>query len=141
MTVLRVVVAPIKVANRIVGFIGYRRVGLLVVGAAAGAVLSPASGPELRRRIAEEIKRRRVGTEPTVEERVRQHLAQSPRTWHLPQPEVVAVAVGDGSGWQIILAGEISDSSARSDLEQASLSVTGVASVDNRLRVVGQSDA
>ena len=141
MTLLKVVGTPIKVANRIVGFIGYRRVGLLTVGAAAGAVLSPVSGAELRRRIAEEIHRRRAGTEPTVEERVRQHLAQSPRTWHLPQPEVVAVSVGDGAGWQVILAGEITDDSARRDLEQASLSVTGVESVDNRLRVVGKTDA
>ena len=141
MTLLKVVGAPIKVANRIVGFIGYRRVGLLMVGAAAGAVLSPVSGAELRRRIAVEIHHRRAGTEPTVEERVRQHLAQSPRTWHLPQPEVVAVAVEDGTGWQVILAGEITDESARRDLEQASLSVTGVESVDNRLRVVGQPDA
>ena len=141
MRLLKVVAVPFKVTNRAVRLVGYRRVGLLMVGAAAGAVLSPVSGTELRRRIAEEIHRRRAGTEPTVEERVRQHLAQSPRTWHLPQPEVVAVAVGDGTGWQIILAGEISDASARRDLEQASLSVTGVESVDNRLRVVGQPDA
>ena len=91
MRLLKVVAVPFKVANRAVRLVGYRRVGLLMVGAAAGAVLSPVSGSELRRRIAEEIHRRRAGTEPTVEERVRQHLAQSPRTWHLPQPEVVAV--------------------------------------------------
>lgn len=131
MFLTRAVVLPLRAAR----VIGYRRVALLAVGAAIGALVTPVSGPALRRRIIEEIARRRAGTEPGIEQRVRDHLAQSPRTWHLPRPEVVAVPVGDTAGWEIILAGEVPDEAAAADLEQATRSVSGVQAVDNRLRV------
>lgn len=131
MLVTRAVAVPLQAAR----IIGYRRVALLATGAAIGALVTPVAGAELRAKIIAEYKRRRAGTEPSVEQRVRDHLAKSPRTWHLPQPEVVAVAIGDTAGWEIILAGEVPEETARVDLEQATRSVAGVQSVDNRLRV------
>ena len=126
---------PPKVAYRVVKLVGIRRLALLAVGAAIGALVTPVPGAELRRRIIEEVAKRRAGAEPTVEDRVRQHLRDAPRTWHLTQPEVVAIPAVDVPGWQIILAGSVPDATARTDIEQAARSVTGVVAVDNRLRV------
>lgn len=127
--------APVRLTAGVVHVIGVRRLVLLGAGAALGALLTPVAGPELRRRIAVAVAKRRSGAEPTVEERVRRRLADSPRTWHLPQPEVVAVRDDDETDWRIILAGTAPDESARTDLEEAVYSVTGVADVDNRIRV------
>jgi osmotically-inducible protein OsmY len=131
----KTVIGPPKVVFRVAKRVGARRLGLLGVGAAVGALVTPVRGTELRRRLVEEVAKRRAGAEPTVEDRVRQHLRDAPRTWHLTQPEVVAMPVADEPGWQIILAGSVPDTTARADLEQATRSVTGVVSVDNRLRV------
>lgn len=127
--------APVRLTIGVLRRIGVRRLALLGVGAAAGALLTPVAGPEFRRRIAIAVAKGRSGAEPTVEERVRRRLADSPRTWHLPQPEVVAVRDADEAAWRIILAGRAPDESARTDLEEAALSVVGVAGVDNRIRV------
>lgn len=133
--ILKAAASPFKLVRGTVRFVGYRRVAVLSVGAVVGALVTPVSGPELRKWVVEEIRRRRVGSEPTVEDRVRQHLRESPRTWHLAQPEVVAMPNTDGLGWQIILAGSVVDDVAREDLEQVARSVLGVTEVDNRLRV------
>jgi hypothetical protein len=130
--ILQAATTPVRLARTTARVIGYRRLALLGTGALIGALVTPIAGPELRRRIAEEIERRRLGTEPTVEDRVRQHLGESPRTWHLTQPEVVAMPADEGLGWQIILAGSVVDEEAREELERAARSVTDV---DNRLRV------
>ncbi len=136
MLLIRSITTPVKIVRGTVRFIGYRRVAVFGAGAVFGALVTPVSGADLRRRIMDEINSRRAGTEPSIEERVRNHLAKSPRTWHLARPEVVAVTIGDTPGWEIILAGEVADEDAKRDLEQATLAVTGVATVDNRLRVV-----
>jgi hypothetical protein len=132
--------APVRLSTRVVRGIGARRLALLGAGAALGALCTPLAGPELRRRLAAEIAKRRSGAEPTVEERVRRRLAEAPRTWHLPQPEVVAVRDDDGADWRIILAGTAPDDSARTDLEITARAVTGVGAVDNRIRVLDQED-
>lgn len=131
----RGLIAPVRLAARAVRAVGVARVACFGAGAVAGALVTPVPGRELRRRVAVAIAKRRSGSEPTVEERVREHLASSPRTWHLPQPEVVAVP-GEGEiGWRIILAGTAPDEAARVDLEAAAASVVGVNDVDNRIRV------
>ena len=137
--ILEAATAPMKIARTSARIVGYRRLALLGTGALIGALVTPIAGPELRRRLAEEIERRRLGSEPTVEDRVRQHLGESPRTWHLTQPEVVAMPAEEGLGWQIILAGTVVDAEARHELERAARSVAGVADVDNRLRVDAQA--
>ncbi len=93
------------------------------------------TGSELRRRIAEEIAKRRSGTQESIEVRVRNRLSTAPRTWHLTQPEVVAVAAEDEVGWHIILAGTAPDETSARDLGDAARGVAGVLDVDNRVRV------
>lgn len=135
--IAKVLGAPFRLAAALCRGIGLRRVVLLGLGALVGALVTPVAGPELRRRILLAIARRRSGAEPTVEERVRARLADNPRTWHLPQPEVVAVRGADEVSWRIILAGEVADEGARDDLERTAGAVPGVAEVDNRIRVTG----
>lgn len=128
-------IAAFRAGRGTARLVGYRRVVLVGLGVGVGLLVAPTSGAELRRRIRETIARRRAGSEPSVEERVRLHLQQSPRTWHLPQPEVVAVPLEDGPGWEVILAGEATNAATCRDLESAAASVTGVVRVDNRLRL------
>lgn len=131
----RAIVTPVTATVKVVRVIGAKRVALLGTGAAIGALLTPVAGPELRRRVALEIAKRRTGTESTIEDRVRKRLASSPRTWHLDQPEVVAVQGDHEATWKIILAGVVPDASSRDDFTDTAQSVAGVASVDNRMRV------
>ncbi|MBS1847131.1 MAG: BON domain-containing protein [Actinobacteria bacterium] len=129
---------PIRLAIRGVRAFGPRRLALVAVGVAVGAACTPMAGPELRARVVDAVRRRRAGAEPTVEERVRRSLAESPRTWHLPQPEVVAVRAGDGADWTIILAGTAPDATACADLASVAGAVAGVGEVDNRIRITGR---
>lgn len=133
--ILKTPSTAVRAAGGTVRVVGYKRAALLATGVGIGLMAAPTSGRELRRRIRDAIASYRAGNEPSVEERVRSHLQQSPRTWHLPQPEVVAVRIGDSPGWEVILAGVASNDTARRDLEAAALSVTGVERVDNRLRI------
>lgn len=135
-----VVVTPVRVSARAVRRLGARRLAWLGTGALIGALCTPVAGPELRRAIMVAIAKRRAGAEPTVEDRVRRRLAEAPRTWHLDQPEVVAVHGESETDWRIILAGTAPDTAARADLEAETRSVTGVSDVDNRIRVQDTGD-
>lgn len=135
---LKILSAPVRLLLGLMRSVGVRRLAFIGIGAAIGALCTPVAGPELRRRIAVAVAKRRSGAEPTVEERVRRRLAESPRTWHLTQPEVVAVRDADETDWRIILAGTAPDDAARTDLEDAARSVTGVRDVDNRIRLADQ---
>lgn len=135
---IRVVTSPFRLTALALRTLGFKRVVWLALGAAVAVLVTPVTGPELRRRITLAIARTRAGAEPTIEERVRTRLADNPRTWHLPQPEVVAVRDDDGVSWRIILAGEVADAQARADLTQTAAAVTGVVAVDDRIRVAGE---
>lgn len=134
----KILSVPVRLVLGLLRSVGVRRLLLIGIGAAIGALCTPVAGPELRRRISVAVAKRRSGAEPTVEERVRRRLAESPRTWHLAQPEVVAVREADETDWRIILAGTAPDDAARTDLEDAARSVTGVRDVDNRIRLADQ---
>jgi hypothetical protein len=116
-----------------------RRVGLsrllaIGVGIAIGLLIAPTSGQELRDRLLRQWEARRApASDDAVAERVRYELSHSPRTWHLPQPEVEVVA---GTA---ILTGDAPHATGKADIERATAAVPGVSDVDSRL-VVGMGN-
>jgi osmotically-inducible protein OsmY len=111
--------------------LGYRRMATLGTGVALGLLLAPSSGHDLRESIKQKLAERSAGGDgdEAVAERARQKLSQSPRTWHLPQPEVDVVA---GTA---VLTGTAPHATAKADLEDAVRTVEGVVAVDSRIEV------
>ena len=114
--------------------IGLRRALFLGVGVGIGMLVAPTSGQELRDKLRRQWDSRRApASDDAVAERVRYELSHSPRTWHLPQPDVEVVA------GKAILTGGAPHATGKADIERAAASVPGVADIDSRL-VVGNAD-
>jgi osmotically-inducible protein OsmY len=94
-----------------------------------GLLIAPMTGDELRTRLRHLIEQRR-GT-GDLAERVRFELSHSPRTWHLPQPDVEVI------GGTAILRGEVPHEVGRADLERTAAAVAGVVHVENQVDVAG----
>jgi osmotically-inducible protein OsmY len=112
--------------------LGYRRMATLGAGIGIGLLIAPTSGQELRETLKQRLAERSSGAgdgDEAVAERARQKLSQSPRTWHLPQPEVDVVA---GTA---VLTGTAPHATAKADLEDAVRTVEGVVAVDSRIEV------
>jgi hypothetical protein len=120
-----------KTSYRTGRLLGYRRLVVFGVGVAAGLLLAPVPGRQLRARIQDEVDKRRGGASGDLGERVRFELSHSPRTWHLPQPDVEII------GGKAVLTGAAPHETGRADLERAAAAVTGITEVDNRLVVAG----
>lgn len=119
---------------RVGRFVGLSRLLAFGVGVGIGLLIAPTSGQELRDRLRREWESRRApASDDAVAERVRYELSHSPRTWHLPQPEVEVVA---GTA---ILTGDAPHATGKADIERATAAVPGVSEVDNRL-VVGSGN-
>lgn len=112
--------------------LGYRRLLVFGAGVGVGLLVAPGPGAELRARLREVIDSLKGASTPTVDlvTRVRDELASSPRTWHLPQPSVTLDGVD-----RVVLSGDVPDATAKADLERVAAAVQGVVSVDNRLAV------
>src|SRR4051812_45833557 len=123
--------AAVKTSYRTGRFLGYRRLFVLGVGIAIGLLFAPGPGRELREKIKAMVAGAMPPSDPDLGERVRFELSHSPRTWHLPQPEV---AVQEG---RVVLSGAVPHATARADLERAVTSVPGVMAVENLLTVTG----
>lgn len=120
----------VKAGYRTGKLLGYRRLFVFGAGVAIGLLLAPMTGAELRARLQALLDERRGG--PTdLADRVRYELSHSPRTWHLPQPDVEVV---DG---RAILRGEVPHEVGRTDLERTAAAVAGVIEVDNQVGVAG----
>jgi osmotically-inducible protein OsmY len=114
--------------------VGLRRALLLGAGVGIGMLVAPTSGRELRDKLRRQWESRRAPAgDEAVAERVRYELSHSPRTWHLPQPDVEVV------GGRAILTGGAPHATGKADIERAAASVPGVADVDSRL-VVGSGN-
>jgi hypothetical protein len=150
MILLRIIFFPVKVVLGLLGFtlrIGYKAgtlpikatakttaaVGLkgfffFGVGVAAGLVLAPASGADLRKKLLGAGAGQHL-TDSELAEKVGFELSHAPRTWHLPQPEVAVVA------GRVELSGSVPHEAGRDELERVAAAVPGVAAVENRLEV------
>jgi osmotically-inducible protein OsmY len=111
--------------------VGISRLLALALGVGIGLLIAPMAGAELRQQLRRKWEGRHApASDDAVAERVRYELSHSPRTWHLPQPDVDVV------GGTAILTGGAPHETGKADIERAAAAVPGVADVDNRL-VVG----
>jgi osmotically-inducible protein OsmY len=119
-----------KAGYRAGRLLGYRRMFVFGAGVALGLLIAPMAGRELRAKLQELAEERRAGG-ADLATRVSYELSHSPRTWHLPQPEVEVV------GGTAILRGEVPHEVGRVDLERTAAAVAGVVDVDNQVGVSG----
>jgi hypothetical protein len=143
---IRLVFLPVRIALGLTTFtaktgyragrlLGYRRLLVFGTGIAVGLLLAPVPGAQLRAKLQELLDQRGPVTDDDLVERVRFELSHSPRTWHLPQPEV-AVSAGVA-----VLSGEAPHDTGRADLERAAAGVPGISAVENRLALAPQAAA
>lgn len=118
----------VKTGYRAGRLLGYRRVFVFAAGVGIGLLIAPMTGRQARAKLLELWDSRQGGT-TDLAERVRHELSHSPRTWHLPQPEVEVV------GSRAILRGEVPHEVGKVDLERTAAAVAGVVDVDNLLSV------
>lgn len=124
-----------RTAYRATRLLGLKRMVVFGVGVGVGLLIAPQTGPETREKLRQWwAQRQGPATDGELADRVRQELAQSPRTWHLPQPEV---EVADG---RVILSGSAPHSSGKTDLERTAAAVAGVVEVDSKLMVASSTN-
>ena len=142
MFVVRLVFFPVKVGTKATtlaaktGYrtgrlLGYRRLFVFGVGVFVGLLIAPGPGRQLREKLSALLSGGQPPSDPELGERVRFELSHSPRTWHLPQPDV---HVQDG---RVVLSGAVPHATARADLERTVTGVPGVSGVENLLTVSG----
>ena len=128
---VRLVFGTIGMTFRTIRFVGISRLLSFGAGVAAGMAMSPTTGEQIRARVAQVRTAGPPLSATDLGTLVRDELAHSPRTWHLPQPAVTV------AGDRVTLTGEVPHESARADLGRTAGAVIGVAAVDNRITVVG----
>ena len=119
-----------KVGRRTARFLGYRRLFLLLVGVAIGLLLAPVPGAQLRAKLQQALQGLGGQSPLVLGDKVREELASSPRTWHLPQPGISV------DGGRVTLSGDVPHATAAADLQRTVESVKGVTEVTNNLRIV-----
>jgi hypothetical protein len=125
----------VLLTHRLLRLISYRRIFWFGTGVGVGMLFAPGPGTELRAKLQKAIEDlqgsagKAAGTGDLVS-KVREELASSPRTWHLPQPTVTL----DGEG-TVVLTGDVPDAVASADLERVAAAVKGVVTVTNKLAV------
>ncbi|MEY2403506.1 MAG: hypothetical protein QOD38_1057 [Acidimicrobiaceae bacterium] len=142
MFVVRLVFFPIKVGTtatkvaaktgyRTGRLLGYRRLFVFGVGIAVGVLIAPGPGRELRAKLQALLAGTPAPSDPELSDLVRFELSHSPRTWHLPQPEIAV------DGGRVVISGAVPHATARADLERTVTGVPGVMAVENLLTVTG----
>jgi hypothetical protein len=122
-----------KVGYRAGRLVGYRRLAVFGTGVVIGMLIAPMAGAVLREKLRELAAGARLPSDPELGDQVRFELSHSPRTWHLPQPDV---DVQDG---RVVLTGSVPHATARADLERTATGVPGVTAVENLLTVTGSN--
>jgi hypothetical protein len=142
MLVVRLVLFPLKVGTtatkvaaktgyRTGRLVGYRRLFVFGAGICVGLLIAPGPGAVLREKLKSIIAGVKLPSDPELSDLVRFELSHSPRTWHLPQPDV------NVQGGRVVLSGAVPHATARADLERTVTGVPGVSAVENLLTVTG----
>ena len=118
----------VKAGYRTGRLLGYRRMFVFGAGVAVGLLIAPTTGRELRARLQAMIDERRGGP-VDLAERVRYELSHSPRTWHLPQPDVSVIQ------GRVQLRGNVPHDTAREELVRVAAAIQGVSGVDDLIEV------
>ena len=119
----------LKAGYRTGRLLGYRRLFVFAVGVGVGLLIAPMAGRELRARLRALVQEPRTADDLAA--KVSFELSHSPRTWHLPQPEVEVI------GGTAVLRGEVPHEVGRVDLERTAAAVAGVVHVENQVGVSG----
>lgn len=120
---------PLRVTAGTAKVVGFKGTILFGGGVAAGLMLAPGPGSELRRRLQGAVTGGAV-TDEDLAEKVAFELGHAPRTWHLPQPIVTVV------GGRATLTGEVPHDEGRSELVRVASGVPGITAVVDELVVV-----
>lgn len=133
----KLVTLPVRVVFRVLGlsvrtirFLGIGRILAFAAGVGTGLAVAPTSGRELRA-VLRERQQSLAATGGDLAAVVRHELANSPRTWHLPQP-----TVNVDEGRRVVLTGVVPHEDARHDLLRTAGAVAGVRAVDDHLSVL-----
>ena len=134
-TDLRWHVVIAEAAGRVVGvvtgtYLGNINTGVIGYLAVSATARRLGIGPKLRAKLRAKIEGS-LGEPTDLAEKVRYELSHSPRTWHLPQPEVEII------GGTAVLRGEVPHDVGRVDLERTAAAVSGVVQVENLVSVTG----
>jgi hypothetical protein len=132
-TGFRVGTLPFKATGRAARVPHLRGWFFLIVGVAAGLLLAPQSGRELRLKL-QQLLDRPSDSDGDLADKVSFELAHAPRTWHLAQP---AVSVSAG---MVTLRGSVPDGDARDELGRVASAVPGVLAVDNQVEAEAAAD-
>ena len=125
----KLVTLPVRVVWRTVRIVGLTRLAAFGAGVGVGVMLEPTAGDQVRAKLGVPRTNTPPASPTDLGAAVRDELAHSPRTWHLPQP-VVKV-----EGNRVTLTGEVGHDDARADLGRVAGAVAGVAAVDNQVTV------
>lgn len=120
--------APVRVTAGTTKAIGFKAIIFFVLGLGVGLLFAPGPGEELRRKLMALA----TGGEPSdteLADKVGFELSHAPRTWHLPQPEVIVL------NGNVALTGTVPHETGRDELERVAAAVPGVAGVDNKLEI------
>lgn len=129
---LRLLTLPLRLTYRIARRLGMTKLTVFTLGIVTGWMTARESGRDLRERLQRTWEDRATpGTDMALARQVRDDLSQSPRTWHLPQPEVEVV---EG---RVILSGLVPHLSGREEIERVASTVPGVVDVESHLVIQG----
>lgn len=130
---IRIVFGVVGLASKMIRFVGIGRIAAFGAGVGTGLALDEKTVDGLKRRLSAGTDDQPGGGDLAAV--VREELAGSPRTWHLPQPDVTVV------GNRVTLTGTVPHDEARLDLGRVAGAVRGVGAVDNRTSTVAPERA
>jgi hypothetical protein len=128
--VLKLGLLPFKLGRATARLMTFRGILLGAVGVAAGLLLAPMTGRQLREKLMAMLAGGGAVPDDELAEKVSFELSHAPRTWHLePQPDVSVIA------GRVVLSGQVRTDDARSEFARVAAAVPGVVAVDNQLEV------
>jgi len=115
--------APFRLGRGAVRVVGLRGWLLFLVGLALGLLFAPGPGRDLRDKL-QGLLQGGGAPDGDLQAKVAFELAHAPRTWHLPQPNVVV------TGDRVELVGTAATAEDRDELARVAGAIPGVSGVD-----------